>query len=227
MSTQSTQPISLTSFVHTTTNDYNAGASTSLRRTRQRTSTNESNSAWQTRTRYSTRSTASNRNQDEDYDDHQQQQQQQQQHPSSSRARSASDDDNDIASNNKRNRIERSDRRISSVNRPNYKVDSDEHEDEDDDPQESDKTNPINDNQDVEQTGKDNEKTIGKKIKWSKNKYFAFDFWQLSKVTCEDQNSLALFKPTDLLSDTLLSTSTVIKESPSFQKYTLHPVLGV
>ncbi|CAF0763655.1 unnamed protein product [Rotaria sordida] len=163
VSTQSTQPISLTSFIHTTTttttNDHNTGANLSLRQTRQRMTTNENNSTWQTRTRYSTRSTASNRNHSDDYDSRSQQQQN----------LSASDDDNDISSNSKRNRIERSDRRITSINRPNYKIDSDEHEDEDDDDDDDDdnnnqqkttKTNITNDNQeDIEQTKKDNDKS--------------------------------------------------------------------
>ncbi len=54
--------------------------------------------------------------------------------------------------NSKRNRIERSDRRISSVNRPNYKIDSDEHEDEkeeeeEEDENEQEKMNTMNGNQ--------------------------------------------------------------------------------
>ncbi len=157
VSTQSTQPISLTSFIHpttTTTNDYNTGVNLSLRQTRQRMNTNENHNTWQTRTRYSTRSSTSNRNPDENYDNHHQQQN------SSSRILSASDDDNDIASNSKRNRIERSDRRISSVNRPNYKIDSDEHEDDEDDQQ---KTNTMNDNQeDMKQTEQNNVKDKGR-----------------------------------------------------------------
>jgi len=139
----------------------------SLRQTRQRMTTIENNNRWQTRTRYSTRSTASNRNLNEDNDDHHHHHQQQQ--SSSSRILSASDDDNDISSNSKRNRIERSDRRISSINRPNYKIDSDEHEDEDDDDddnqQKVNKINTIDDNQeDIEQKEKDSDKVKGKRI---------------------------------------------------------------
>ncbi|CAF1156899.1 unnamed protein product [Adineta steineri] len=167
VSTQSTQAVSLTSFIHTTatttTNDMNL----SLRQTRQRMHTNENtnNTTWSTRTRYSTRSTASNRNLNENSNDRQQQQ------SSSARTLSPSDDDddddNDISSNSKRNRMERSDRRISSVNRPNYKIDSDEHEDEDDDDDEDDdnqqKTNTTVDHQeDMEQTEKDDDKATDK-----------------------------------------------------------------
>ena len=127
MSTQNIQPISLTSFVNTTTDDHNIGGNLSLRQTRQRMNTNENNGRWQMRTRYSTRSTASNRSQDDDYDHRSEQKY------SLAHMLSASDDDYNIASNSKRNRIERSDRRISSINRPNYKIDSDEHEEDDDD----------------------------------------------------------------------------------------------
>ncbi|CAF0813240.1 unnamed protein product [Adineta ricciae] len=155
VSTQSTQPVSLTSFVHTTTShDINL----SLRQTRQRMNTNENNTnnSWQSRTRYSTRSIASNRNLNEDSDDRHQQP------TTSSRMLSASDDDdddNDISSNSKRNRIERGDRRISSVNRPNYKIDSDEHEDDDDNQQ---KANTTNDKiEDMEQAEKDHDKSKG------------------------------------------------------------------
>ncbi|CAF4428047.1 unnamed protein product, partial [Rotaria magnacalcarata] len=56
VSTRSTQPISLTSFISPTANDHTTGASLSLRQTRQRLHANESNSSWPTRTRYSTRS---------------------------------------------------------------------------------------------------------------------------------------------------------------------------
>lgn len=154
-STQSTQPISLTSFIHTTTNDHHTGVNLSLRQTRQRMNTNENNSAWQSRTRYSTRSTASHINYNEDLDDHVQPQSSSIRHLSTS-----DDDDNDMASNSKRNRIERSDRRIASVNRPNYKIDSDEHEDDDETPPTANTTTDIQ--QEIEQTEKDNDKFKGK-----------------------------------------------------------------
>ncbi|CAF0910563.1 unnamed protein product [Adineta steineri] len=167
VSTQSTQAVSLTSFIHTTTTTTTNDMNLSLRQTRQRMHTNENtnNTTWSTRTRYSTRSTASNRNLNENSNDRQQQQ------SSSARTLSPSDDDddddNDISSNSKRNRMERSDRRISSVNRPNYKIDSDEHEDEDDDDEEDDdnqqKTNTTVDHQeDMEQTEKDDNKATDK-----------------------------------------------------------------
>ena len=170
VSTQSTQPISLTSFIPlpttTATNDYHPGVNSSLRQTRQRLNIQENSSSSQPRTRYSTRSSTSHRNHDEDYDIRQTQQHAQ---ASSSRMLSASEDDDedhDISSNNKRNRIERSDRRITSINRPNYKIDSDEHEDEeedDDDHQEA--MNTTNDNHDDNQSTekiheKDKSKTI-------------------------------------------------------------------
>ncbi|CAF3597199.1 unnamed protein product [Rotaria socialis] len=165
VSTRSTQPISLTSFINPIAHDHNIGVGLSLRQTRQRLHANESNSSWPTRTRYSTRSTASNRHHNDDYDNRSQQP------SSSSRILSASDDDdndnNDISSNSKRNRIERSDRRITSINRPNYKIDSDDHEDDEDEEENDDdhqqkpnKTNGTNNNQeDIEQTEKDNDKS--------------------------------------------------------------------
>ena len=135
VSTRSNQAISLTSFVQATTNDSNLGTPISLRQLRQRMNTNDQSTTWQTRTRYGRRSTVSYRDGADDDDTHRPQQMQSM--PSSSRVLSASDDDgndhdddddddDEIGSNSKRNRIERSDRRISSVNRPNYKIESDD-----------------------------------------------------------------------------------------------------
>ena len=138
VSTQSTQPISLTSFLHPTTNDSHTGVNSSLRQTRQRMNTNDNHP---TRSRYSTRSNTTNH-------------EQQQQVLSESDQEEEDEDDDEIVSNNKRTRIERSDRRISSVNRPNYKIDSDE---------EQEKVNTTNENlEDVEQVENTNEKEKGK-----------------------------------------------------------------
>lgn len=160
VSTQSTQPISLTSFIPlpttATMNDYHPGVNSSLRQTRQRLNIHENSSSSQPRTRYSTRSSTSHRNHDDSYDVRQSQQQQQHAQASSSRMLSASEDedeDHDISSNNKRNRIERSDRRITSINRPNYKIDSDEHEDEEEDDDDGQQAmNITNDNHDDNQS---------------------------------------------------------------------------
>lgn len=166
VSTQSTQQISLTSFLPTTTNDHQTGVSLSLRQTRQRMNTHENNSAWQSRTRYSTRSSASNRNYNEDHDNRLQQP------SSSSRVLSASDyEDDDMSSNSKRNRIERSDRRIASINRPNYKIDSDDHEDDDDDDNDNDRQQKANKTNGTDDNQEDQEKTENNPDK-SKGKYF-------------------------------------------------------
>jgi hypothetical protein len=165
VSTQSTQAISLTSFVQTTNNDSTTDVNSSLRQRRQRMNTNESHPTRQTRTRYGRRSTGLHRNQDEEFEERQQQSHSIN-HPSSSRLLSASDDDdddNDLSSNSKRNRIERSDRRISSVNRPNYKIDSDEHED-DENEQKANQINTVDDNPDVIEKTENNDKVHGKKI---------------------------------------------------------------
>lgn len=180
VSTQSTQPISLTSFIPhpttITTNDYHPGVNSSLRQTRQRLNITENSSSSQPRTRYSTRSSTTHRNHDDNYDIRPNQQQHIQ--TSSSRILSASDDDDDdhdISSNNKRNRIERSDRRITSINRPNYKIDSDEHDDEDD----QQAMNTTNDNHnDNQSTEKIHEKDKSKFIEQSFDRSIEFSFFR-------------------------------------------------
>ena len=133
MSTQSTQPVSLTSFIQTT-NDFNTGASGSQRQTRQSLLNNENQSTWQRRTRYG-RQITTHQGPSNAFDSGSHRTQSLPITNGSSRIDAESDDDDDddndgISSNGKRHRIERSDRRIASIQRPNYRIDSDEHEDE-------------------------------------------------------------------------------------------------
>lgn len=202
-STQSTQPISLTSFIQTTNPDLNAPAQSSARQMRQRLNTNENDRALQRRTRYTRRATGSNRDEDEEYSDRR--------GPStngSTRAPLASDDDdedndqnddedNEISSNSKRNRIERSDRRISSIQRPNYKIDSDEHEE--DDPAESRKqTNDTSTVEDhphpMETTDKANEKVKGTNLSFSGRLNFVFSFQGKVMMTTTNRQFLMTTK---------------------------------
>ena len=187
-STQSTQPISLTSFIQTTNGNLNTEAQSSPRQMRQRVNTNENDRASQRRTRYSRRATGSNREEDEEYSERR--------GPTtngSTRVKLASDDDddedrnddedNEISSNSKRNRIERSDRRISSIQRPNYRIDSDEQEDDDvnETPKQPTTTNILEDHpQQMETNDKSNEKLKGMPL-----------IHRRQDVTCNDPLSLS------------------------------------
>jgi len=145
VSTQSTRLVSLTSFIPATTTTTTA-ASTSTSavttngihpgiQTTERFDNHENERLRSRKLRCNRRTTSANQH-DEDAVEQD----------------SADDDDDDeIISNSKRTRIERSDRRISSSQRPNYKIESDEQdddEDEDDDDENAEENNKTNGNTD-------------------------------------------------------------------------------